>query len=592
MDAKRTLRDSALLPMLAVLYIAIVVILFAPIQTFPPPGWVDPAMYIGYFLDYRNLLAEFGQNYHSARLPFVLTGSFLYGVFTPRIAGELLVILFACLAMAGVYGVIARFHGRVPAFFICCWLALNPLWIATLARGYVDGPAMSFVLLAFAVMASAAGTRTYRLIAAGALIALGAATHPITLLLAGCGVLALLAMSWRSWRDSAVAILALGAGFTLALAALGLVSLALGGKFLFVLADQDAITRSFKGFGSNYQFGWGEWMPMNYRILGPVFALVVAGATILHTRRLGGTPQATWLGLALLLGPLVFLLYWDLVIGGAALQSSFYTGYLLPGQAFILAGAASAATQLRPGEKPARWTAIILMLGGGALLAIYLAPSLWDLEASVVQYRYKWLFLFACLTLLLGVLFTFRWRPALAGLGLLFILLAVINSDTRRIFRPAGAPDFGSYLSATARVSSFVKGLGLGERRLLFWFNRESYSDSDPHLAFWTSYSLRFATMNLRLNYWDSLISAWQWDRSILGATMPGFDTTERNVLQALPVQASVAILCRDANECDAGRDRLEEFGYRPQLRGLTPVAEPGTSAFFIRVYDLDGFRP
>ncbi|WP_164985973.1 hypothetical protein [Bosea sp. Tri-44] len=581
-----------MLPMLAVFCITIAVILFAPIQTFPPPGWVDPAMYIGYFLDYRNLLTEFGQNYHSARLPFVLTGSFLYTVFMPKIAGELLVILFSWLALAGVYGVVAKFQGRFPAFFICCWLAFNPLWIATMARGYVDGPAMSFVLLALAVIASAAGNRTYRFIAGGALVALGVATHPITLILAGCGVLALLVMSWRSWRDSGIAILALGTGFALALAALGLASLALGGKFLFILADQNAITRSFKGFGSNYQFAWGEWVPMNYRVLGPVFALIVAGVTILHTRRLGGTPQVTWLGLALLLGPLAFLLYWDLVIGGAALQSSFYTGYLLPGQAFILAGAASAATRLRPGETPARWTAIILTLSGGALLAIYLAPSLWDLEASVVQFRYKWLFLFACLTLLLGAFYTLRWRLALAGLGLLFILLAVINSDTRRIFRPAGAPDFGDYLSATARVSSFVKGLGLGERRLLFWFNRESYSDSNSHLAFWTSYSLRFATTILRLNYWDSLTSAWQWDRSILGATMPGFDTAERNMLHALPAQTSIALLCRDANECDAGRDRLEELGYKPRLRGLTPVAEGGTSAFFVRVYDLDGFRP
>jgi hypothetical protein len=546
-------------------------------------------MYIGYFLDYRNLLNEFGQSYHSARLPFVLTGSFLYGIFTPRIAGELLVILFAGLAMAGVYGVVARFHGRVPAFFTCCWLALNPLWIATMARGYVDGPAMSFVLLALAIMASAAGTRTYRFIAAGAVIALGAATHPITLLLAGCGVLALLAMSWRSWRDSGVAVLALGAGFTLALAALGLVSLALGGEFLFILADQNAITRSFKGFGSNYQLGWSEWVPMNYRVLGPVFALIVAGATILHTRRLGGTPQATWLGLALLLGPLAFLLYWDLVIGGAALQSSFYTGYLLPGQAFILAGAAGAATRLRPGETPARWTAIILMLGGGALLAISLAPDLWNLEASVIQFRYKWLFLFTSLALLLGALFVFRWRPALAGVGLLFILLAVVNSDTRRIFRPAGAPDFGDYLTTTARVSGFVKGLGLGDRRLLFWFNRESYSDTNPHIAFWTEYSLRFGTTILRLNYWDSLTSAWLWHISILGATMPSFETPERNMLQARPAPTSVALLCRDANECDEGRDRLEQLGYRPQLRGLTPVAEPGISAFFIRVYDLDG---
>ncbi len=578
--------------MFVVFCISAAVILLAPIQTFPPPGWVDPAMYVGYFLDGPNLLAKFGQNYHSARLPFVLPGRFLYAVFAPRIAGELLVILFASLAIAGVYGIVARFHGRVPALFISCWLAFNPLWIATMARGYVDGPAMSFVLLALVVMASADRYRVYRLVAAGALIALGVATHPFALILAGCGVLALLVMSWRSWRDLGITILALGAGFVLAFATLGLVSRALGGQFMFILADQNAITRSFTGFSSNYRLGWSEWVPMNYRVLGPVFALIVAGATVLHTRRLGGTPQATWLGLALLLGLLAFLLFWDLVIGGVALQSSFYTGYLLPGQAFILAGAAGAATRRRPGETPARWTATILMLGGGALLAIYLAPSLWDLEAAVVQYRYKWLFLFVCLTLLLGALFAFRWRPALAGLGLVFILLAVINSDTRRIFRPAGAPDFGAYLTATTRVSGFVKGLGLGDRRLLFWFNRESYSDSNPHLAFWTSYSLRFATTILRLNYWDSLTSTWQWDRSILGATMPGFDTAERNMLHALPVQTSVAILCRDATECDAGRDRLEKLGYGPQLRGLTPVTEPGTSAFFIRVYDLDGFRP
>lgn len=577
-------------PLVVLLILSAAVIVFAPIQTSPPLGWVDPGMYLGYFLDYNNLLTKFGQNYHSARLPFAMTGRVLYTVFTPRLAAILLVIAFSWLALVGVYFTVSKLHGRIAASFICCWLTFNPLWIATMGRGYVDGPAMSFVLLAFAIIASANRSVVHRFVASGALIALGAATHPLALILAGCGMLALLAMSMPSWREFAVACAALCAGFLLAFAALGLISLALGGRFLFILADQNAITRSFAGFGANYRLGWRDWVPMNYRLLGPVFAFLVAGATIVYTRRFGGTPRATWLGLALLLGPLGFLLFWDVVIGGAALQSSFYSGYLLPGQAFIIAGAASAVRSGPAGDISARWGAIFLALCGGALIAFWFAPSLWDLEASVVEYRYKWLFLLACLSFLLGAMFIVQWRPALAGLGLVFILLGVINSDTRRIFRPPQAPDFTAYLAATAQASGFIKGLRLGGRRLLFWFDRESYADTNPDRAFWTSYSLRFVTTVLRLNYWDSLVAVWQWDQAMLSAHMPRFDVVELNMLSALPVPTSVAMLCRQPRECDAGRERLEGLGYKPKLRGLTPVAEPGITAFLIYVYDLEGF--
>jgi hypothetical protein len=581
--------NSWLTDITAILFVPSAVLLSGIFQIHPPPGWVDPSFYVGYFLDFSDLIANFGQTYHSARLPFVLAGRILHAIFVPKVASACLAILFNTIALVGIYATVRQLHSRTAALCACCWLALNPLWIAAIGRGYVDGPAMAYCMLGFACLV-ASESRRYRPIAApaaGAFLAFSLATHPLIITLAAPGVLTMLVTSRRSWPALAHTSLLVFVGLLATVLMLGVFSFLVGGNFLFFMAEQTAITRSFQGFGINYRWPLEEWVPRTYRLLAPVFALLLAAATV---RTSPVRPRATVLGVALVVGAAAFLIYWDIGQGGATLQSSFYSGYLVPGQALILAGALAAMSEPGRSHFSDRWITGFVLFFLAALMMDASANWLWDMEKTWDSYLYKWLSLIAVMVALLAAMLAFKSHLCVLGAGATLILLGALNYDTRRIFRTPEAPDFGSYLATTVDVLKFIKAANPYAHRLLFWYDRTGYFENDPKMEFWTNYPLRFQNTILKLNYWDSLIATRLWDRSVLGWSMPEFGSYERTTLDNAPVKTSVVLLCRTEPECDDGVRALQRRSYYPQLRAMRPVAAPGIIPFFVRVYDLEGF--
>ena len=55
-------------------------------------------------------------------------------------------------AIGSVYLIILPRYGRVGGVAAAWWLAFNPLWLAAVTRGYVDGPAMAFMLARIACL--------------------------------------------------------------------------------------------------------------------------------------------------------------------------------------------------------------------------------------------------------------------------------------------------------------------------------------------------------------------------------------------------------------------------------------------------------
>ena len=95
-------------------------LLLGPFQLFPPPGWVDAGMYLGYFLDFPRKLAEFGPNYHAMRLPFALTGFLAHRILSPDFANYVLVLGFHYLALFSVYFAVRARHSRAAAISAAC----------------------------------------------------------------------------------------------------------------------------------------------------------------------------------------------------------------------------------------------------------------------------------------------------------------------------------------------------------------------------------------------------------------------------------------------------------------------------------------
>src|SRR4029434_11176831 len=109
-----------------------------PIQLYPPPGWVDPGLYLGYFLNLPVLLDRFGADYYGMRLPWVLSGFVMHRLLPPVIAHLVLILSFHLLASVSLYLIVAPRHGRCAGLISSLFLTVNPMWIAAVTRGYVD----------------------------------------------------------------------------------------------------------------------------------------------------------------------------------------------------------------------------------------------------------------------------------------------------------------------------------------------------------------------------------------------------------------------------------------------------------------------
>lgn len=553
-------------------------------QLFQPPGWVDPGIYLGYFLGISERIATYGANYFSMRLPFTALGASLYHLFPPELAQKLLIAFFNSLAALSLFAIVARRHSIAAGVLASWWLTLNPLWIASITRGYIDGPAMALLLAALALLDQRERWAHPRLaiVTAGAFAAGAAFTHPIMVVLFGLAALADIAVSRPRMKRLGLDMLLLLAGAVAATVALGLVSQLVGGKFLFFLADNQAFTRSLEGFGSNYRYRLSEWTPTAFR-LAPLAASLVIAALVLIRYKTTPVPALMISGLALAGGISGFLLFWDYVVGGATLQSSFYSSYALVGQALIFGGVAGAA--VTTGKRPALIATGLLSLAV-ALLVLAQVDAIWELHALMGNTA-AWLCLAALFLVAAGILFTRSRMLAVCLVVGATTLSGVLNVDTRRIFNSEASVDFVTMFRSTMTVASLVDEHAAPESRLAFWFDRESLTEAEQHRSFFTVYQLRFRDSVLKLNYWDSLVALWLWDRSLLGGNMPALDADQIDRLKIPGSRWTVVTLCLQPEQCDVAASKLSSQGL--QATEVTRrLIDEGYVPFTVVVYAVE----
>src|ERR1700733_4953886 len=85
----------------------------ARFELFPPPGWVDPEMYLGFFLNFPRALARFGPDYFSMRLPWTLMGFAAHRILAPNMANYAMVLSFYYLAIGSAYLIMVPRYGRI-----------------------------------------------------------------------------------------------------------------------------------------------------------------------------------------------------------------------------------------------------------------------------------------------------------------------------------------------------------------------------------------------------------------------------------------------------------------------------------------------
>jgi hypothetical protein len=542
----------------------------------PPLGWVDPGLYIHWFLLAPENAAHRDLDYHGARLTYVLPGFLLYRLFEPALAQALLVSGFYLLGLLALHllsGALLR--GVAARAVLLVALGANPLWVGAFARGYVDGPCMALGLLALAcLLRPTAPPGALRHALAGALLVLALCAHALGGGMAALAVAAVALLRAPGWRARLVNGAAGLAGVLGAFLALGLAARALGLPFLFVQAFWTPLRLSVDGTYDGFALPASAWLPFAPRllILPLLLALPVLAWPVLRAEGRRGLAL-----LAAILVPLLPLAAW-FFRSASLLQFHFYASYLqlalAPALVVFLARAE------RAGALPGRRGLGLLLLALGLALGLGALPPLpWRQEAGLGLAA--WTLAGAVLACGLGLAAAGRLRPALPALALGLMLAGALNADTARAYRYPGAPDQAAHMRALTEFHRFLaRSGGLGGSYVI-WVAREGYTRAHG-LGDAFLHDIAFRGSRLRLNFLDTLAATLGWHRMALGFAMPGFDEgwAPLHAANIGPQPLPLITLCTAPAECLAGAAALRELGLHVEEGPVAAIARPGVPGF------------
>ena len=577
---KLGLPEAAVLGVLPVLMWSIL-----PIQLFPPPGWVDPMLYLGYFLNLADSLQRFGPEYYGMRLPWVVVGFAAHHLFSPTVAHLALVFAFNLLAISSLYLIVTPRAGRFTGLAASLFLTLNPLWIAAVARGYVDGPAIAFEL---ACLAAAAGAPRLWNTACGGLLAgamgsMAIYTNPIAGVQTAITVLAWLLSDRMPWRDIARLTAYALVSFTAVTIGLGLVSTHFGGPFLFFMANLRQTTAAIQGHGHLYARPLASWLPSAYGLFPFIGLLLLGGVTPILAGGVTGRVRLLFSGWSVLATTAMAFAIYDYALRSVLLQTPFYLSYLIPGEALVFAGLFHLATS----DRQPRYQVVSFgwALAAGCIPFALVSP-LWSVENALRPWIGMWILL-AALIIFAGVILSRGFRQFAPAAILLAICLAgAINGDTKRIFRVEDNVEYRPLYLAAVRLNALVQSHISSGQKLLIWYQRAESTTGDSKVDRWMIYRLVYQEKAIDLTPYDSLASLWLWDRSILGVSMPILAAPEIAMINRSS-EAVVVLLCTKTALCYEGFEVLKGTGRSIVVKEFARIQESAYVDLKVMVLDV-----
>ena len=563
----------------------------APIQLFPEPGWVDPAMYIGLSLDFFDIVRDYGWNYHALRVSFLLP-NVLANMLLPPVEARLMVVVgFHLMALGSLYIGVLTLWGRPAAVIAVASVAYNPTYLKALTSGYVDAAVVGYMLAMFAVLA--AWSRSGRpgwLIAGGALALLTVLAHTVAAL-PTCLVL-LFFLILRAELILAHPARALGYGllgfvcvwlfFVLALSRAGFGI----GAFHTLLWIANA---SVSGIGANYRAELWDWLPVTTRLLPPL--LITASLAVLAFPQSGRSfGRGNWAALGLAASTAAVFPIYDILLGGSTTEAAFYASFTIPGTA-IATGALAALLLPRHRHAAAAWAAGITLLVAGITLE---APSLWWLaDGSWQSLRLEvaaWLGLGVLAWLLRARSSIARARVlTLAGLMAVQSTALAVNRDTRVVFHTPGTIDHADLFQATLFVRDHIRAASHGGRLPYLWFDRPAFATREGDRSA-TSRAIRYNNQFLVLNAYDTFAALRLWDRAIfLAELQPGQILNPARIRH--PEGTVLFVLGQTPAAFAAARDILIRAGVNCRVRAAA-VHDGAAFSLHLTVMDVVSIQP
>ncbi len=563
-------------------------------QLHPRIGWVDPGLYINHFLNLPLNIYNYGQDYHSTRLPFVLTGRLFYTFFSPIYAQVLLVNFFyilSGLALLSLSRALVQ-DARLRIAFVL-GIALNPTWIACFVEGYVNGPAMTFAL--FSVAATMAKRpvlmRLRRETWAGISAALSVSTHPIPGIFAGFVLLLAPLLSDRDWRQCIIAWTWAMLGGVAALAALGSVGLLQGAPFLFLLGSVGPATRSLEGLGLQFMAPVWNWLPNATRtIVLPLTVVVLIALALFRKRSLVDTRYRGLLA-SCIVGCGTFLAL-QIPWPGYFVQFHFYGSYiflfLVPPLAILLN-----ASHTNSNESSATLLILVTILLG-LLLPLTLGSGAL-LPGSALSFIWASLFVLTALTLI-GLMLGLR-RASYATVLLTLGVAAIADHETAVISRLHSTAEHSAQFQFIHEIQNLLQSDKPKDTRVFTWFNRDNFNLATANSL--PRHDLVFQNEMQQLNLLDSVVATLGWNVTSLGFKMPMvedtvFISTRKQLAGLLSEPSRLLLLCTDDAECRNGLATLEDLE-APKVhvveRRRTQIRVPGIPALTAVLADISSRR-
>lgn len=531
----------------------------APFQHFPPPGWVDPAIYAGYFLDLPDMLRRFGGTYFALRLSWILPGYILHLIFPPVLAYGLLVSAFYLLGVGSLYATAVQLWGRSAAIIAVAVLAYNPLYIRAVTQGYVDGAYVAYLLAQLACLTTWARTdKKIFIIGAGACGVLAVVAHSVAGLYGAFVFVFYVVVMRRTWAEIVADISYMAVGGALVLLFFVFAAASAGFNTDSFLHLRWVMTSSLQGLGSNYREPLHQWVPMATRIVPPLAALAI---TILLVAVSGSRNRRDLSAAVMFLAlSMSFLPLYDWAVGGSTTQTLFYWSLVLPALCVSVGAIAAAVLPERP---PFRWAAAFLFTAACAVTAaagqyLYVLALQEGLRLNVTVFGVSALVLLAILAMP-WMRRTVATLVVLPVIGTAITLAFAVNAAaTGLVYKLPGGIDYVEFYRAAGWVRQALSVPELKDRQLLFWFHRGAFATRVGTTKPFT-WRHRFGASQNDLSFYDTIVGLYLWDRSLYRDSLTDSDAIPRTMLSG--DQQTIVLLSQDRKALHDALSALERAG-------------------------------
>lgn len=553
----------------AVIAAVVVYVVLGPFQHFPPAGWVDSGIYIGYFRNFGWMTEQYGATYFANRWPYLFPGWLVYRLF-PYWAANLVLTGVWLTALLVALRSLLRFS--LPAWARKWTLVLfgcSPLAAAMVTRAYPDGAVAAIGLFGLALIwrGMVSDRRVGPTSLAGAaLVILAFLTHPGSLYMtAPIGLAMLLTVrpkNMGAWFLKAVLWGGAGVLVTM-LVYLGVAYKITGIKNLPELMYAACCQNNS---GADYRWNISLWIFSSTRIHF-VMLLLAAGLLTLASDLRDAPDRLRRLLVCGVISTSVaaaLLVFSDTAMGMSLVQSPHYASYILPAAAMLL-GALLAVwgRRLAPRDR-AVGSVVVLGLATVGVAVMMLATARTP-QTSILFPIVDVL----CAAAVIGLAIVMVRGPKKLHLGIVLALvvallpLSSIGADTRHVFRGqarSSGSTYGVLLRAAEQIDEMV-----GARPVLFWFDRQGFNQMLAHrtpnvrVPDGEVYPLRHRENLYELNALDTLNAFYLWDRSRLNDQLPVLSPSEADTLRNLGRPTVLVVASYRSSDLDLARAKLAE---------------------------------